>query len=91
MQVASLFLFFGAFFGTQAIYERLLANSTQLAQFNSCGDQYMKVDMPLILKNLELSQEAMMNALYISGISLLAFFVQICCVIVRLLRLCKPQ
>lgn len=85
-----LIVFCASYVGTDADYQKLLANSSQLSDFNGCGDKYMHIDVDMVFKNIDTSRNNLRVGVFIAVLALIIFAVQAFCVVLRVLRWIKP-
>ena len=69
------FIYLAGYAKTDGDYQQILASSSQLTDFNGCGDSYMTLNPDVVFANLKSSQSSLQAALLFSIASLLFLIV----------------
>jgi len=85
-----LLTFAASYASTDVDYQKVLANSSQLSDFNTCGDKYMFINVDMIFKNINASRGNLRVGVFWALLALIIFLVQCGFMVLRILRLVKP-
>ena len=90
LQFIFLIVFAGQYIRTDRMYQKLMADSAQLSDFNKCGDSYMKIDLDTVMQNIYTSKQQLQVGLYFAIIAVIAYATKSFALIMLYLQNTRP-
>lgn len=90
LQMVFLISFAASYTSTDADYQKIMANSAQLSDFNRCGDSYMQIDTNEVFGNIAKSRSNLKIGVQFAVLAIFVYAFQSVCVVFRVLALTKP-